>query len=173
MFRTFRRAPREALVDGWRDVLDLLADRKMAHSVHEKMLSLVDRGSSEMSTLTDRNVTYERDVPQQIRSTSGLEMADRCMLMNFYIYAIMAGTMCLFGFVANTISVMMVRRHRSSLLHCVRVDRLIADFDIALQVSDTYEITVLCIQIGPHDTADRSDNTKTVSFIWPEQNKTL
>jgi hypothetical protein len=98
------------------------------------MLRLIVNGSSVMTMTTNSNVTDDRRDVQEVPRTSGFETADSCLQMDFYLYAVLAGTMCLFGFIANTVNLMMVRKHRSSLLHCVRVDRMISDFDMALQV---------------------------------------
>ena len=60
---------------------------------------------------------------------------DHCSQFEFVFNVALIGTLCLSGFAANTICLLVIRKHQSGLLRCVRIDRLTADFDIFLQVS--------------------------------------
>ena len=71
--------------------------------------------------------------------------AEEWQRFNFYFNALLVGSLCLFGFAANTIAMLLVRKHQSSLLRCVRVDRLTADFDIHLQVIIIIFIIIMTI----------------------------
>jgi hypothetical protein len=71
--------------------------------------------------------------------------ADRteCIRFEFYMYAVATGTLCVLGFAANTVALMLVRRHKTTLLRCVRLDQLTADFDVTLQACLVLDIFAL------------------------------